>query len=147
MAEKFEERVKEMTENLEGWNVSLYSQHRNFPYESKEIVAEFESRTAAGQDLCVCAVFDDENDNEANMQSLVKELHDYWEDFDVDEETYLWIGEDGHGKNGAPYHIKDILEDMTKAKQMIKEMVDYFASKFEEEFGYDATAKHLIAVY
>lgn len=33
--------------------------------------------------------------------------------------TYLWIGTDGHGKNGAPYHIKDIVSDMEAAEAMI----------------------------
>lgn len=37
----------------------------------------------------------------------------------MDYETSLWIGKDGHGANGAPYHIKDILEEMYLAKEQI----------------------------
>lgn len=29
------------------------------------------------------------------------------------------MGTDGHGKNGAPYHIKDIVSDMEAAEAMI----------------------------
>ena len=43
-------------------------------------------------------------------------IHEYYENFDVDEEAYIWIGSDGHGKNGAPYHIADIVKDMRKPK-------------------------------
>lgn len=43
----------------------------------------------------------------------------YYEAYDSDYEAYLWIGTDGHGKNGAPYHIKDIVSDMEAAEAMI----------------------------
>ena len=48
---------------------------------------------------------------DGSTQEFVEELGEYIDGYDVDEETYLWLGPDGHGKNGAPYHIKDILED------------------------------------
>lgn len=32
--------------------------------------------------------------------------------FDVSEETYIWLDETGHGTNGAPYELKDVLADM-----------------------------------
>ena len=44
----------------------------------------------------------------------------YYEDFDPDYEAYLWIGDDGHGRNGAPYHIKDIVSDMEEAAALVK---------------------------
>ena len=31
--------------------------------------------------------------------------------YDPDYETYLWKSSDGHGINGAPYHIRDILAE------------------------------------
>ena len=51
--------------------------------------------------------------------SLLQELEKYYEAYDSDYEAYLWIGTDGHGKNGAPYHIKDIVSDMEAAEAMI----------------------------
>lgn len=53
------------------------------------------------------------------LQSFVIEIEDYLKNFDVDYETSLWIGKDGHGTNGAPYHIKDILDEMYSAKEQI----------------------------
>ena len=41
-----------------------------------------------------------------------------YENFDVDLEVSRWIGEDGHGRNGAPYHIRDILKEMEQMEQM-----------------------------
>lgn len=56
---------------------------------------------------------------ERELQSFVIQLENYLKNFDVDYETSIWIGEDGHGINGAPYHIKDILEEMYLAKEQI----------------------------
>ena len=41
-----------------------------------------------------------------------------------DYEAYLWIGNDGHGKNGAPYYIKDIVTDMEEAEKMIETLYE-----------------------
>ena len=43
---------------------------------------------------------------------------------DRDYEAYLWIGNDGHGKNGAPYHIKDIVSDMEEAEKQIHDLLE-----------------------
>lgn len=49
-----------------------------------------------------------------DMNEFQSKVRDAYEAFDPDYETSLWIGEDGHGSNGAPYHIRDILEEMEK---------------------------------
>lgn len=56
---------------------------------------------------------------EKSLQSFVFQIENYLKNFDVDYETSIWIGEDGHGKNGTPYHIKDILDEMYSAKEQI----------------------------
>lgn len=56
---------------------------------------------------------------EKSLQSFVIQLENYLKNFDVDYETSIWIGKDGHGTNGAPYHIKDILDEMYSAKEQI----------------------------
>lgn len=83
--------------------------------------AEFEFRkyTPCGQDFSFSVKMDG-NDPD----SLLEEVKDYYEDFDPDYEAYLWIGEDGHGKNGAPYHIKDIVDDMEQAEAMIGTLLE-----------------------
>ena len=37
-----------------------------------------------------------------NIDSLIANIEHYYEGFDPDYEASLWIGEDGHGKHGAP---------------------------------------------
>lgn len=64
---------------------------------------EFSQYTPEGHDLDFCAEMKDN---------------------DPDYEAYLWIGTDGHGKNGAPYHIKDIVSDMEAAEAMINTLYE-----------------------
>lgn len=57
-----------------------------------------------------------------DMEAFIDNIHEYYENFDVDEEAYIWIGSDGHGKNGAPYHIADIVKDMEEAEIMMADL-------------------------
>jgi len=57
-----------------------------------------------------------------SLDDLAGELYQYWQNYDVDEETALWIGPDGHGQNGAPYHITDILKDMEEVEQDLEDL-------------------------
>ncbi|MDD7461851.1 MAG: hypothetical protein PUK67_05185 [Prevotellaceae bacterium] len=56
-------------------------------------------------------------------EMLIEAMDSYYKSFDVDYEAYLWIGEDGHGKRGAPYHIKDIVKDMEAVEEMIYQLL------------------------
>ena len=46
-----------------------------------------------------------------NYDDLCEKVRDCYEEYDPDYETYLWKSSDGHGINGAPYHIRDILAE------------------------------------
>ena len=80
---------------------------------------EFSQYTPAGQDFYFCAEMKDNAPD-----TLLKEIEQYYEDYDPDYEAYLWIGTDGHGKNGAPYHIKDIVSDMEAVDEMINTLYE-----------------------
>ena len=55
---------------------------------------------------------------EANcLACIAREAKQRHESFDVSEEAYLWLDNFGHGKNGAPYDMKDVYEDMEEAKE------------------------------
>lgn len=58
-----------------------------------------------------------------SVNEMVRGLSEYVEDFDPDEDASLWIGDDGHGKNGAPYKIRDILDTMDKCKDEANELL------------------------
>lgn len=67
----------------------------------------------------------DYNQNETDEQELLYDfgtaLYEYYQSYDVSYETSLWIDETGHGKNGAPYEIEDIVADMKQVESTIKE--------------------------
>lgn len=59
----------------------------------------------------------------ANINSLIEHLEDYYEDFDVDYETYIWLDQWGHGKNGAPYRLRAVLEDSEAIEKMVEALL------------------------
>ncbi len=82
-------------------------------------VFEFSKYTPAGQDFSFSATMKDNS-----LDSLVADMEEYYEGFEVDSETYLWLDDNGHGKNGAPYRMKDVLADMEAAKKYIESLLD-----------------------
>lgn len=90
----------------------------SFSEQDDETVIEFENYTNAGQNLIVTIFVKDDS----SIQDVTNALYEYWESYDPDYEASLWIGEDGHGKNGAPYHISEIIDDMKNAQNMIEDL-------------------------
>lgn len=87
--EKLINRITDIAED-KGW--SVYT-------EPKDALVEFEfsQSTDFGQDFSFSASM-----NDGDIYSLIKDVNDYYEGYDPDEEALLWVGSDGHGKNGAP---------------------------------------------
>lgn len=56
------------------------------------------------------------------VEQLVDDLKQTYDDFDVSYETYLWLDNTGHGANGAPYEMEDVLNDMKDCEQMILDL-------------------------
>ena len=99
--------IKEVVQCAEanGWHVDAEK------HQDKNIVIfEFSQFTPAGQDFFFSAT----------MQGRSLES----EDFDADAEAYLWLDGNGHGKNGAPYHMKDVLADMEAAEGMVCKLLE-----------------------
>lgn len=90
-----------------GWDVRADRQ-------GKSVIFEFYKFTPAGQDFGFSASMKGNS-----IDSLADDIEEYYEGFDPDYEASLWIGSDGHGRRGAPYHIKDIILDMEKAEEMV----------------------------
>lgn len=59
-----------------------------------------------------------------DLHELSVSIWNYYEGFDVSYETYLWLDEMGHGKNGAPYNMKDLYEDMEACEEIILELYE-----------------------
>lgn len=106
------EQITAVATNL-GWNVEADTRKK------KVVEFDFQRYTRMGQDFSFSIEMKG-NDTE----SLVSGIEEFYENFDPDYEAYLWIGTDGHGKNCAPYHIKDIVSDMEDAEAMIKTLYE-----------------------
>ena len=106
------ERIIALASGL-GWQVTTQKKKRYL------VEFEFQQYTKMGQDFNFCAVM---KGNDIN--SLIENIEEYYEGFAPDYEAYLWIGTDGHGKNGAPYHIKDIVSDMEEVETMIDKLCE-----------------------
>lgn len=114
MTDELKNRIEKIASDND-WKVRFYEQ------DGQENI-EFEGYTPVGQDLIV-NIWDNHFDTLADVEDA---LWHYAGVFDPDEEAYKWLGPDGHGKNGAPYHMADVLEDMVDAKQMIYDLSDVF---------------------
>lgn len=84
-------------------------------YNKRSMTYMFSKTSPAGQD------FSFEVDIGCDIEDFCDIVDSYYEDFDVSYETYLWLDDTGHGKNGAPYDMKDLLEDMEACKQYIND--------------------------
>lgn len=110
------EKIYEISER-EDWKVS----HR---YESEtSVYFLFSKFSPAGQDFNIeITVDDDQEDEDFVYENVCNAVYDFWECFDVCYETYIWLDETGHGRNGAPYDMKDLYEDMQACEDMIHDL-------------------------
>lgn len=56
-------------------------------------------------------------------EELLDEIKKYNDGFDCSEEAYLWLDNSGHGKNGAPYDMKDVYDDMAACSEMVLNLI------------------------
>lgn len=61
---------------------------------------------------------------------LCQWLQDEYDDYDASYEAYLWLDDYGHGKNGAPYYMGDVLADKEEWESMLDKLaIAAFANK------------------
>lgn len=116
-----QEQIRKVTDIAQekGWSISVEDENKT------SIQFEFQRYTKYGQDFNFNADMQDEDIN-----TLIAGMKRYYEDFDPDYKAYLWIGDDGHGRNGAPYHIEDIVSDMEEAEEQIYELLQALEVEF-----------------
>lgn len=115
-----QQKITEIAEIL-GWSVD-FSESQNGKTD-----VNFAKYTSYGQDFNFSVELEDDD-----MDAFIDNIHEYYENFDVDEEAYIWIGSDGHGKNGAPYHIADIVKDMEEAEVMMADLYEAFRQYYSQ---------------
>lgn len=106
-----------------GWSVYIEDESEG------NICFDFGKYSPAGQDFHVSAELEN---NEPD--TLTDNLYARYSDFDVSSETYLWLDNDGHGKNGAPYDMKDLYEDMETCQEMIMDLYNIFNNEDWSEY-------------
>lgn len=115
------EKIQKVTDiaHSNGWSVNVEDKNES------NFLFEFQCNTKHGQDFNFYAEMSDEE-----IDTLISGIRQYFKDFDSDYEASLWIGDDGHGKCGAPYHIKDIVSDMEDAEVKIYELLNVLETEF-----------------
>lgn len=116
-----QEQIRKVTDIAQekGWSINVEDENKT------SIQFEFQRYTKYGQDFNFNADMQDED-----IDTLIAGMKRYYEDFDPDYEAYLWIGDDGHGRNGAPYHIKDIVSDMEETEEQMYELLQALEVEF-----------------
>lgn len=123
---KHQELIDTITQLAEdkGWGVSVEeATHWNSvtrKVESNGDVLDFTfaKYSDMGQDFSFSVELKD-----GDVTSLIESMFFYYDNYDPDEEASLWIGSDGHGKNGAPYRITDIVKDMEQCEEMVRDLL------------------------
>ena len=62
---------------------------------------------------------------------MINVVENYYDNYDPYEEATIWLGSDGHGKNGAPDDLKDLIADMEECKSNVKVLLDLLKQEFK----------------
>lgn len=87
-----------------GWLVKIENNQYNFT-----------NYSPAGQEISISITASDLNE-------LLNEIKERCDNYDCSEETYLWLDNTGHGKNGAPHDMKEVYEDMESCLEMMNNL-------------------------
>ena len=103
--------IKKFIEKIEGldWNVEANEE------ENGKIILELSKYSPAGQDFNIQIQGE-------TVDELLDDLYEIYTNFDVSEEAYLWLDDTGHGRNGAPYDMRDLYNDMEACEKMILDL-------------------------
>ena len=123
MNKKFE-KIYEIAQS-EGWNVD----YCYVDEEETEIIFSFEKYSPAGRDFYFEVSVPNDEDEYVIYRSVADAIYTYFEGFDVSYETYIWLDEEGHGKNGAPYDMSDVYKDTESCEKMIDDLWRSFYDK------------------
>lgn len=100
-------------------------------YHFNDNIYDFGKYSNAGQDFSITI------DTEGDPALFLNNIYERYSNFDVSEEAALWLDESGHGKNGAPYDMKDVYEDMEECRDNIlelhSELKDYYYREIYKE--------------
>lgn len=73
------------------------------------------------------------------VKEFIDAVEEYYNGYDPSEEASIWLGPDGHGKNGAPHDLEDLLEDMKECKENVRTLLNCYKEKLQ---GIEKPATH-----
>ena len=117
------EKIYEIAER-NGWQADCY-----YVNNETEVCFSFEKYSPAGQDFYFSVSVPNEEDEDTFYDNVADAIYTYFEGFDVSYETYIWLDEEGHGKNGAPYDMSDVYKDTESCEKMIDDLWRSFYDK------------------
>lgn len=110
------EKLLEVDEELD-WSYTIWNEPEG-TFGSERNYVELEKYSPEGEDFSMIIDFETENP----VDSFLKDLKNYYEDFDPDEHAEMWI--EGRGQNGVPDSIRALIDDADAIKEMIFELWD-----------------------
>lgn len=100
---------KKIIEKIQEHNFSVYEDEQGY---------DFRKYSSAGQDF---GFYIDKQDS---LEEFGNAILNYYHGYDPSEEAYLWLDDSGHGKNGAPYEMIDVYNDMVECEGFIYELYE-----------------------
>lgn len=125
--ERLIERIVAIAED-DGWSVST----EELTDRVDVVEFTFSKRTDFGQDFSFIVEMAN-----GDIYTLIEDIDRYHENYDPDEEAYLWLGPDGHGKKGAPYRMTDVVKDMEECEKNIGNLLEILVESNREECLYE----------
>ena len=106
---------------IKGWAVDFLD------HDNKLVDVCFQRYSPAGQDFNMAIEIVD-NDPKVFLENL----SNYYENFNPDGEALNWCDKEGHGTNGAPKRLKDIIIDFEEIEKEIKALLEVFNLRIED---------------
>lgn len=119
MTRKQIEKAAEAT----GWNVTIGKRDKKY---GGGYTIEFQMYTDFGQDV-------NETFYVKNLEDIKHEVYERYQNFDPSEEASIWLDDTGHGKNGAPHDMEDVLNDMKEVEGALENLSDALYGNYVEE--------------
>ena len=97
-----------------GFSADIYNNRED----EEEYYFEFGKYSDCGRDFTFDIVFDTLSD----ISDIADKIYEFYDDFDVSYETYIWLDNFGHGTNGAPDDMLDAYNDTKQCEGFIEEL-------------------------
>ena len=96
----------------------FYADVYNNREDKEEYYFEFGKFSDCGRDFTFSIFFNTLDD----ISDIADKIYEYYENFDVSYETYIWLDNFGHGMSGAPDDMLDVYNDTKQCEGFIEEL-------------------------